>query len=483
MKKLYFFLLCFTIKTGSFAQINNLSASLEAQTGYTSNNTVPFWLRSNKFGSVPLPGASVSFIPRARKEYDSLKIHLVDWGASFEGRLNAGQQSTFRLIEGFVKLRAGIFELKGGRVKEVMGLVDTSLSSGAFSVSGNALGIPKIQIGIPEFSNVFGGKLFAFKGNFSLGWMGKVNFKNTGATRGTIAFNTFFHESSLYGRFGKPTWKLKLFAGINHEVMWNNDKVSENGLQPGLPTYLYVISGKTYRNFSKVGNHLGSVDIGFQYEFPSVKLFIYRQNFYDAGALSHLANINDGLNGISIENKRHQNNKFTWNKLLFEILNTRNQAGYPWSRKTKSGDENYYNNYLFTEGWSYNQMNLGSPFLTSRATAKRGQVSYPNDYFINNRVLAFHAGMEASIQKFRLISKVSYSENYGTFGTSYYGHSLGSSFSPPSGQFKETGQFSCYFEGSRDLNAGLQLGIVTAFDIGSLLRNSFGVICRVSKSF
>ena len=57
---------------------------------------------------------------------------------------------------------------------------------------------------------------------------------------------------------------------------------------------------------TRIGNHIGSIDLGLEYEFDKTRLLIYRQNFYEGGALSQLANIQDGLNGISITNKIDQ---------------------------------------------------------------------------------------------------------------------------------------------------------------------------------
>lgn len=91
----------------------------------------------------------------------------MDWGASVEGRANIGHKSNFTLIEGYGKLRISVFEIRAGHTSEIMGLCDTSLSSGSFSISGNAMRIPKVQVGIPEFYSLpIFGKLFAFKGNY-----------------------------------------------------------------------------------------------------------------------------------------------------------------------------------------------------------------------------------------------------------------------------------------------------------------------------
>ena len=34
-----------------------------------------------------------------------------------------------------------------------------------------------------------------------------------------LQIGTYLHQKSLYGRFGKPEWKLKLYGGFNHQVI------------------------------------------------------------------------------------------------------------------------------------------------------------------------------------------------------------------------------------------------------------------------
>lgn len=139
----------------------------------TNKRNVPFWMRSMQYGNVPLDGISVSLIAGAFKEYKTnAKYNLMDWGAGFEGRFNFSNQSEFILIEAYTKMRLSIFELKGGRFREKIGLVDSTLSSGAFSLSGNALGVPKIEVGIPNYWNIpLTNELIALKGKIAYGWM------------------------------------------------------------------------------------------------------------------------------------------------------------------------------------------------------------------------------------------------------------------------------------------------------------------------
>jgi len=496
-----FFLSCATqAQVGLFRETppSLFHGSLEAQGIVTGKNTVPFWMRSDQWGSVPLPGASGALIASGWKDYDSTTTNFFDWGGGIELRGDAGADSSrLRLIQGYVKVRASIFELKVGRFKEFMGLVDSSLSSGAFSVSDNALPIPKIEGSIPEFYTIpiFGG-LFAFKGNIAHGWLGKIPVT---PSKNVPTASSYFHQTSLYGRLGKPGWRLHLYAGLNHQVYWGNEREIYGpgwGLS-NLQTFKYVLLGKTWKG-SKVGNHLGSVDLGLQYEFPTVRLFVYRQSFYDEGALAKLANIADGLNGISLTNKQDdiqvpdyfpvQGNDnsgwFHWHKVVLELFYSVNQAGYPWSRRTKSGDENYYNSNSYPEGWSYDGAGLGNPFITPAYTTRAGFPNVNFNYFNNNRVTALYAALQGSLfHDYRFTARGSYTLNYGTFGTSIWGYSTGNHFVRPQfGIWKKVNQASGWFSIERDLDPGWTVGCVIAVDRGDLFYSGGGFILRLKKS-
>lgn len=465
------------------AQKKNILFDLSSSAGYTSKGLVPFWLRSNQFGSIPVDNGSLSFISRIHKEYPKSKPKLIDWGFSLEGRANLGYKSNITIIEGYSKIRICIFEIRAGRARELMGLCDSSLTSGAWAVSGTSLGIPKLEVSIPEFYTLpFLGRLFAFKGNYAHGWIGETLQSKKGTV---LHIGTYLHQKSLYGRFGKPLWKLKLYGGFNHQVMWGNEKEYWGNYFPysQIKTYLYVITGRSW-DYSRMGNSLGSIDLGIEYVFKNLRMLAYRQNLYDAGALYYLANISDGLNGLSISNIKFNKGGFQWRKMLLEVLYTKNQAGEAWSKLTPSGDENYFNHYQYIKGWSYKGIGIGNPFITSRNYIREGLAADPTDYFINNRVVAFHFGFEGSIQNWDFILKTSYSLNYGTYGTSEVGHTVGKVRTiPVYGLFGEKKQFSAYMNAGRELKNGLNISLTGAFDVGELYYNSVGALFSLSKTF
>ena len=494
--------------TAAWGQSVPIRFRLETQAIGTTNDVVPFWLRSNQFGSIPLAGGSGSFIGSAYKDYhgenqDSSARKTFDWGFGLEGRANAGQGSNLLLITSFVKLKASIFQLQLGRTKDVLGLNgDTTLSSGNFSISGNALGVPKVELSIPNYYSfpVLNG-LISIKGNFAHGWLGKTRIldrissgENNGNNNYTIDKNpaTYLHQKSLYVRFGAKNWRLKVYGGFNHQVFWGNESAAYGPLfgLSTFETFRYVILGKTYRPqsipASKIGNQLGSLDLGADYRFNGINISIYRQFIYETGALAKLANVRDGLSGITLTNLSYQENKrdFKWKKILLEVFYTKDQAGYPWSKPTQSGDEDYYNNYYYPNGWSYKSEGLGNPLLTPQHYANRGLAAAPNKYFINNRVLAFHSGFIGSYQKLDLLVKATYSKNYGTFATSEYGESTGSYRNrPPWGLFNEVNQLSLYVEAGKSLKKNYYVSLSGALDQGKLLPNSLGFIVKLKKEF
>lgn len=456
---------------------------------FTTPGKVPFWLRSNRYSSIPPDNISLSLISSVHKEYSHTSNNLLDWGAAVEGRVNVGNKSNFNLIEGYGKIRISVFEIRSGRSKEIMGLCDTSLTSGAFAVSGNAQGIPKVQVSIPEFYTLpFLGNLFALKGNYAHGWIGEIQVNMMNNSKQNL--KTYLHQKSLYGRFGKPEWKWKLYVGFNHQVFWGSEKqyYGSNYTLTDWKCYLYVITGKTYGTdvipSSKIGNHIGSIDIAYEYNFKNVGLLTYHQFFYDVGALYHLANLRDGLTGLSLVNKQVSNQVFCWNKILTEFFYTINQAGELWSPATPSGDENYYNSDQYVQGWSYNEIGIGNPFIGTRTSIRTGLPFDSGDYFVNNRVAAFHLGFEGSIYEWKYIVKTSYSMNYGTYGTSEVGHTLGKiRFLPMYGIFSRTDQFSAYLEGEKELKNKFKFSFIAAFDLGNLYYNSLGLSVMISKSF
>lgn len=436
------------------------------ETRLNLNNSVPFGLRANQYGSVPLSGTSATFLGSGYRHYtpsDSLKPNkLLDWGLGLEARADLGKETRFTIIEGYGKIRVSFLEVRGGRFKEFLGLIDSTLSMGAFTISGNALGIPKVELRVPEYwpKNT----LISGRGNYAHGWYGYIPM-----TRAPGSLYTYLHQKSLWVRIARPHWKLKLYGGMVDNAFWGDEyKMHTSFRMSKAQRYWAVVSGQNWQD-SKVGNHAGNLDFRAEYDLNNYQIAAYRQFFYEVGALWHLANIADGLMGISVQKKKPDHTVIEWNKLLLEFLYTKNQAGETWSKPTPTGNENYHNHYLYKYGWSYLDQNLGVPFITPRHTARPDLPYHEMEYFINNRLWAIQAGFEGRAYSWHTRLKMAYSRNFGTRVTE--------------AEFPASNQFSFYLESRRTLKNGFNAGFMLAADSGQLLPNSTGLTVSVGKRF
>lgn len=410
------------------AQVRTYEPVFSVGGGYTSGAYTPFWLRANQFGEVPTWESYYHAGMSAKMEYR--KGRRADWAMGATARVNLTEtRSDFFFQEAYIKGKFGIFELSAGRKKYIQGLTDTTLSSGSYIYSGNALPMPKIEVVVNDYwAPGFLGGIAAFKGNFVHGWFDKDRSNVT---------QVYLHQKSFYGRLGKPSWPVKFYGGFNHQVQWGGTKrylpasiTNASGSKTSvLSDYLYVITGKSLAGaggdtatygandgFNRLGNHLGSVDVGMEIELKAGKLFFYRQSVYEDGSLFHGNNITDGLHGISFT--RHVEQGLL--KIVFEYFNTTSQGGAGGSGNTVAalrGQDNYFNNGDFPEGWSYMGKGLGSPLMT--LDSETGLNPTFNTYFDNNRVEAFYLGAEALLGENHLTFRGSMSNAIGWFGAEY----------------------------------------------------------------
>lgn len=464
---------------------------LEAGTFLSTSSSTPFWLRANQYGVVPLKSSAATLRGGFVADYDTARTNhrRFDYGYGLNAVTNAGPKSPAEhsayLMEAYAKVRFGIFELYGGRRRELVGLVDSTLSSGSYSWSGNALPIPKIQLAIPQFTPIgFTKGWLSVMGQYAHGWLDPTGYVS----------HTFLHQKSLYFRLGKPEHTVRLFAGFNHQVVWGgrSPELVKTGLSKtealphSLKDYFYVVTGRggdagdttQYTAFditNRVGNHLGTIDLAAEIDLSTYTLFFYRQNVYEDGSLFYLINIADGLNGIRL---RRNNPDALVRDVLVEFLNTTSQGGNEFiiSDNKKRGRDNYFNNAQFRDGWSYQHKTIGTPFITPEIFSN-GQYPFGN-FTNNNRVYAFHFGMSGAFPnpgwgwldgRIRYQSKFSFSRNLG-----YY-------LAPET----RKDQFSGWINVVAPLRllAGTALTGSVALDTGQLYANSLGVYLGVRKTW
>ncbi|GAB3986923.1 capsule assembly Wzi family protein [Spirosoma daeguense] len=391
------------------------------------------------------------------------------------------------LPEAFVKVRRGIFEAYIGRVREKFGLADSTLSTGSYPWSGNAMPIPKIQVSIPTFTPIgFTKGWVSVQGTFAHGYLDAKGYIN----------NTMLHQKSLYLRIGRPNDVVRLYGGINHQAVWGGQAsdptgipgtITTGGKMPtGLTNYFYVVTtlnaGRTdttqYTYFdltNRVGNHLGSVDAAMEIDLVRHTLYVYRQNIYEDGSLFYLINIADGLNGVRL---RRNDPKALVRDFLFEVLNTTSQGGPEFiiDDPDRRGKDDYFNHQQFRDGWSYRQHTIGTPFIPPNLGP---QNQYPYGTFTgNNRVVVFHVGMagvlpiEGSLLAGPVTyqTKLSFSRNFGTYDIPYR---------------PIRNQFSMFANVSIPLSilGGIHLNGSLAADAGTLYKSGIGTFLSIKKNW
>jgi hypothetical protein len=386
-----------------------------------SKKSTPFFLHTNQYGLIPNKAGVFYFSAGIQKDYDSLltiKKDLKKLGIGYGANLhtNLGNTNQILLPEAFVKVRYHRVEFYAGRRKEIQGLTDSTLSSGAYVWSGNALPVPKLQISTPNWVSLGEHKRIAYKAGLSHGWFG---------TQGIIE-KYYLHQKWLYLKISDKKQKVQLMGGVNHQTQWGgyseelkNDKYyTINGYLAPNPLYSYqfvalpflqkiktIDSTKVpgYDGGLAIGNQLGSIDLA---AIIHQNWHFYHQKPFDfARSLVNFNNIEDGIYGISWKNKTptgilsHVNGEFIF---------TKSQGLYRFGkyRLSNSGEiDNYFSHGQY-QSWSYNARVIGTPFVN---------LNLADRSIVGNRIKAFQLAATAHYKKHAFLFKANHQINYGVY--------------------------------------------------------------------
>ncbi|WP_221393992.1 capsule assembly Wzi family protein [Dyadobacter sp. NIV53] len=462
---------------------------LEAGAVVSPDSDTPFWIRTNQYGIIPghSPFGIIQLnLYRDYKKPDSIsKVkRKFDWGFVVNPVVTYDKENKSRIVipEAHVKIRFKNIEFYAGRKRDVMGLGDSTLSSGFYAVSGNALPIPKIQISTVGYVPVAFHKFLAINAGFAHGWINTPPY----------IYGARLHQKYLYFRFGKPVSKTKFYFGVNHQVTWaghsdylrRNPDLAINGQLPNeWNLFPYVVLGYTPKNWFKkagytsfdsyrIGNHVGSYDAALETKINGDKLLLYYQHAYEDVSSLLFKNAPDGLWGANWQLHSNSNHSFKLTRLTLEFLTTTNQSGTQFyiPGSIYQGADNYFNHSQYTEGYSYQGATIGTPFITPGKDLDQSKHLAPR-FFPNNRINMFYLGAQGKYHESLLLTlRTSYSQNFGM---------PGDSFSPSRGQFSSllSAQLSVKNWYNTTLIAKLSM------DKGKLFNDSYGGYLGVKKSW
>lgn len=452
----------------------------------------PFWLRSRQYGIVPL--SSPAGLVRAGTTFfvgDPANLRRVHMKAGVEIAATVAQSTLaepgpVRLLlpEAYASIRLGKFEVYAGRRREVFGLVDTLLTSGAYAWSGNALPMPKVQIGTRGFVPLgFTKGVVAINAVYAHGWFG-----NADTVQGS-----YLHQKAVYGRISLFQKRLRLYGGVLHVAQWGgrspylDANVAPNGQIPSsLQTYGYVILAKqpdesisetigSHDAVNRFGNHLGSIDFAAEWVGQRQSWFAYYQHPFEDKSGVAFQNMPDGLYGLRWQSAGTSQRGFRISRITAEVLSTMDQSGPTnQGRGQYAGADDYFNNFQYKDGYTFRNRVIGTPFITrwadsqTRWHALRG--GYGKLMINSNRVQALYGAIAGTLsESVHFVLRLSYSTNYGlpmrkdvVVALGQTSAALGLSARPPRWN-------------------GLSLSVQGAFDSGDWLPNTAGGYVSIAK--
>jgi hypothetical protein len=460
------------MNTYSLRLDTSIHVTAEIQILASDVGTTPFWIRSLRYGAIPVQNPGAVFTANSHKNYTLKKKY--DWKYGVEITGWAGKQSDMMLTEAYLSGRRGRWEIWAGRRKEVYGLGDTTLSGGFYAWSGNARPMPKIQIGTRDYIN-FLGKWLGVNMNWSHGI-----FDSKGHVNGAM-----LHQKSLYGRLGKPTSFISIFGGLNHQVSWGGEAKKKTGgpfdyYPSGLNTYFYVVTLSKNRELvaidslsteddtnNQYGNHLGSIDLALKLQAFNIELLFYKQTAYETGRVFSLTTADDGITGISFKRKK----KGIVEGIVFEHLYTQNQGLYI-SAIGKFFDakdphfpeqESYFNN-GGRGGWVYQEKGIGTPLIVIDSESQQGGSTYN---FYLNAVRSNYVGIMGTLPSdIHYVLRVS---------QSFHGYIAGTIKEPNKRFVPEIPQFSSSLSLQKNVLGKINLQAQIGYDHGQRVTDTMGM--------
>lgn len=485
---LIFILLLRVSLQGGFAQDNlpkenHTIYCLETMGSIASSGQTPFWIVSNRYGTVPLESGN-GLLRAGLFHKQQLKKDFC-WTAGMELICATPRYKSTYIQQLYTEVRYKSLLLSIGSKERYNSIIDRSLSSGDMILSPNARPIPEINLSIPEFMELpYTEGWIQIKGDFAVGRSFDQSYlqHHTANPNKTFVYvdHVLWHHKSGFLRLQNSHNNGSLFGliGFEHWVQWGGESVDPKiGKQPqSLKDFLRVIIGKEggegatpSDQVNVLGNHYGSFyfSMGIQNQ-PWGKLQAYYQHYFEDMSGVEFANGFDGLWGIEFTSSKRP-----WlKKIVLEYLITKNQSGpmhfihfdHDKHPGRGGGWDDYYNNGEYTTGTSYFGRSLGSPLILSPEYNENGDVK-----FKNNRLKCWHLGLAGDISK-----RFSYRLLFTTM------QGWGQSFTPFL-DIKSSVATMAEINYSPPQMKGWRFGGTLAFDTGNMIEKNAGFCFNIRK--
>ncbi|MFH5831628.1 capsule assembly Wzi family protein [Halalkalibaculum sp. DA384] len=386
--------ICVTTHAQETINKDDFRIGLRSSVYTATEGELPFWFYSGMDGMVD-PG-STNFLNEISFGHTIFQNDKSSFNAGGHALLRWSGESAILFPQLYLSGRAFGLKLDIGRFPQPIGLNNHALSVGSMMVSRNATPLPKISISTPEFRNVpFAGGYLQYKGMFSHGWFEKDRHVE----------RPYLHQKYLYLRVN--VGPLSGTGGIIHNAQWGGVDPDRGQLPQSFGDYIRLVAGRGADEDSNapggeksnvIGNSVAAYEFGLLYRHESYRLHLTRLFYLEDKVSTRFRSPWDGVWGINLE---FEDQNRWLNALTYEHVNTKNQDAKSWEL---IGRRDYYDNFVYGSGWTYENRTLGIPLILFDGTT-----------ITNNVLVGHHLGMGGAFWDRRLSwrSLLTWSRNYG----------------------------------------------------------------------
>ncbi len=443
-----------------------------------TEKTLPMWATANKYGIIPNSRGGL-LQAGVFSDFNPQKKIQVAYGISGAGYTTQAENKII-LDEFYLSLKWLKIRLDLGMIHPEEEYNGVSAQNGNFMFSGNSRSMPGYNLHTEYISVPFTDNVLAFKFNLSDYTMLDDRFVD----------QTRVHYKSLYFKIS-PWKRLELIGGLDHSAQWAGNSPIYGKQPSSFDGYIKVFFGRSGGAGSTIsdsvnvlGNHLGNRRFRINYKANNFTLSLYYDNFFEDGKIDNMTSIPDGTYGLYYAAK---NKKQLISDIIYEFTYTKYQSGsrhdrpateeeikkqdrdtndFYYGKVVLGGCDNNFNNGEYRSGWTYYGRSIGTPFITTSAPNAEGITLGT----FNNRVIAHYLGIKGYfIKKVPYKLRLSYSLNYGTYGTSLEGTPEQFSFGLEAGILRKP-------------KAPFHIDLGIYGDCGKLFDNTFGLSLSFSRN-
>jgi len=438
---------------------DTIKYSLNMRSSLGFGDYSPFLSTANQYDRHSIYPNNLSLWGTLHKPLTHSKSFDYGFGTELDANISTAEKRFFP-GELYAEGKVWLMIFTAGMKRERYGNNDPLLSSGGMIWSRNSRPFPRLSIesdGWLKVPYTFG--FLEVNGGLTHGWF----------TDSTVTTNTLLHYKYAGVRIGGRL-PVRINYTLHHVAQWGGTS-PRYGTSPGtFGNFKRVFFGQSGdenadedERINTLGNHIVSKNYGLEFTIKNVELDLYWQNIFEDKPITRIGkavNLEDGLWGISLKMPKFE----PLSRIVVEYLSTTDMSG-PWhdlDGVIYGGQDAYYNNGFYTNGWTFYGMTIGNPWLTSPRYNEGGE-----EEIRNNRLRLYYAAGMGKIDKISYKTTIAYSKNYGSEGVIFD---------------KCKNQFSWQLEANAPApfwkNTTFSLGL--SGDNGSLYGNNFAFLLGLS---